>query len=157
MLLQGGGPDVEKLDAARHAYEAAGLEVAHDMASKRKLVWTTLGTAVRAGSGRVGVPSERRRLMSRTSLQLASLTRATRSALEEWSGLLAPILFHRRGTLSVLHRFYLWLARLPRKGSAVIPSYIREEIVGAGLMSIMAGRHEAGHRCYPHRHGFGGD
>ena len=60
---------------------------------------------------------------------------------QKFGGATERIFSHRPECRGVLHRFRKWLGGIPEKSSSRVPSGIREEIWGAGLLSLFATAH----------------
>lgn len=135
------GDDLERMWRAQEGYLAAGLEEAKGKRFSMTKEWTTLGTHVRAEAGTVAPPMERRRELFRASVLLASSRVVSKRMVQQWAGLITPVLMHRRECMAVLHFLFKRLARLPEEGSVPLPGKLRDEVLGAGLMVVMAEAH----------------
>ncbi|CAE7682844.1 unnamed protein product [Symbiodinium sp. CCMP2592] len=130
---QDGDRDMVQAKKAEVAYENARLPRALQKSFRAKALFKAWGAEVDGIKGRVGAPLEVRRQLWKLIAQLLASGRASKEALEKLGGFVAFVFQFRRELFSLLHHFYVYVAKLEPQKVVRLPGYIADELRAVAL------------------------
>lgn len=122
------------VEASRAKYGELGLPTSEKKAINKSYSFKAWGTAVCSESGRVGSPIAKLKQIEQLTCDLVAEGWASKKAMQKLVGLFVHPFMHRRECMSVFHHTYLFIERMPERGTRRLPHFIRDELLCAALL-----------------------